>query len=66
MQNLAEWGWIVFAAVFGILLAVDLAVHRGKRQESHRRALMWTLVWVVAGLAFWGFVWAAGGANLTE
>ena len=63
MKNLPDWAWAVFAIVFGILFIIDLAAHRGKRTESRRRAFVWTLVWVTAGLAFWGFVWAISDAD---
>lgn len=62
-MQMPESAWLTFAIVFGILLTVDLTVHRAGRQETHRRALLWTMIWIAAGLAFWAYVWVIGGAR---
>jgi tellurite resistance protein TerC len=43
----------VFFAVVTVLLFVDLFVaHRGEKQASIRSAVIWSAIWIVAGLAF--------------
>ncbi len=49
--------WALFAAVIGVLLAVDLVVHRGGRGASRRVAAIWTTIWIAAGLGFGLYVW---------
>jgi TerC family integral membrane protein len=54
------WRWIVFGVVFTSLLVLDLVVHRGGRQASVRAAAIWSLIWILAGLGFSGFVFMQG------
>jgi tellurite resistance protein TerC len=43
------------------LLAIDLLVHRDERAQSQKNALVWSVVWIAAGLGFNVFVWIAFG-----
>ncbi|GEN07534.1 tellurite resistance protein TerC [Myxococcus fulvus] len=63
MHPIPTWLWGVFWAAVLTLLVVDLLGHRGHHGESRRAAWMWTGVWVAAGLAFGGLVWAVLGAD---
>lgn len=56
------WLWIAFGGSLAALLAIDLAGHRGGHQSSRRAAILWSVVWVLAGLAFGGFVWLVLGS----
>src|SRR5580704_15459083 len=51
--------WLVFAAFFVPILAIDLFIGGGRKSGvlSVRAAFGWTLVWVVCALAFCGFLW---------
>jgi tellurite resistance protein TerC len=44
--------WIVFAVAIGVLLAIDLLSHRGRKGQSAKAATIWTIVWIGAGLLF--------------
>ncbi len=46
-----------------VLLALDLIAHRGSRGESRKRTLIWSIVWVAAGLAFDGLIWMLFGGK---
>lgn len=50
------WGWLAFAGLVVILLAVDHFAHRGEHGRSRRTALTWSMIWIGAGLGFNGFV----------
>ncbi|MBZ4420382.1 TerC/Alx family metal homeostasis membrane protein [Myxococcus sp. RHSTA-1-4] len=63
MQNIPTWVWAVFWAVVLVLLVVDLLAHRGRHGESHKAAVIWSCVWVAAGLLFGGLVWRVFGAR---
>lgn len=52
--------WIVFASVLGALLAVDLWLHVRNR-DSRKAAIVWSIIWVGAGLAFAGYVAIVAG-----
>lgn len=62
MNAPATWGWILFAIGLSVLLAIDLFVHRGGREESWRSTLGWSVIWIAMGLGFGGFVWWMYGA----
>ncbi|SNB46239.1 TerC family protein [Geobacter sp. DSM 9736] len=44
--------WVVFAILFGVMLAVDLGVNRKSHEVSFREALTWSIVWIGLALAF--------------
>jgi len=50
------WLWATFAVVLGVLLAVDLIVHRGEHARSRTASIIWTVVWISVGLLFTVFV----------
>jgi tellurite resistance protein TerC len=49
--------WLTFGLLLLALLVLDLVAHRGGREQSRRAAVLWTVVWIGAGLAFNLFVW---------
>ncbi|HUS66028.1 MAG TPA: TerC/Alx family metal homeostasis membrane protein [Kofleriaceae bacterium] len=51
-QQVPLWAWIAFGAAVLGLLVIDLALHRGDRQQSRAAAIAWTVGWVGAGLLF--------------
>lgn len=61
LEEVPLWGWLAFAVLVIVLLAVDHVAHRGKRAGSQKIALIWSIVWVGAGLAFNLFVWIVFG-----
>jgi len=61
--EIPAWGWIIFGAVVVVLLAIDHVAHRGERAESRKVALLWSMIWVAAGLGFNMFVYFALGAR---
>jgi tellurite resistance protein TerC len=54
------WGWIGFGVLIVVLLGIDHFVHRGQRGASRKVALVWSVIWIGAGLGFnlvvWGFL----------
>jgi tellurite resistance protein TerC len=56
--------WILFAAVVGGLLFVDLFVfHRDAHAVRMREAGIWVTVWVALGLAFGGWIFLTRGST---
>src|SRR4051794_33096558 len=68
MSNLVvpAWAWALLAGIMLLLVSIDLFAHRGDRIDSRRRALVWSVVWVAAALAFGGFVAVYFGAETAE
>ncbi|WP_208816272.1 TerC family protein [Micromonospora echinofusca] len=46
------WAWFAVVALLAALLAVDILLHRDNHVIGVREALLWSAVWIVAGLAF--------------
>ena len=63
MANFGTGAWIAFGLTFGVLFAVDLFAHRHAHQLSRRAAIIWTVLWIVAGVGFSLFVLVAGNSN---
>ncbi|MBU0610655.1 MAG: TerC family protein [Armatimonadetes bacterium] len=54
--------WVIFGAIVGVMLVLDLGVfHRKGREESLRSAGVWTIVWVALALGFNAGVYAFKG-----
>lgn len=57
MIDVPLWNWLLFGGILLVFLALDLYAHRGDRHDSKQTAVVWSVVWIVAGLAFGGYVW---------
>ncbi|WP_426756633.1 TerC/Alx family metal homeostasis membrane protein [Myxococcus sp. Y35] len=66
MPNVPPWMWMVFWAAVLVLLAVDLLAHRGRHGESHRAAIVWSVIWIAAGLLFDVLIWRVLGARAAQ
>src|ERR1043166_7674251 len=60
------WAWALLAGVMLILIAGDLFAHRGDGVDSRGRALVWSVVWIAAAVAFGGLVAVWFGAGVAE
>jgi tellurite resistance protein TerC len=58
MSSLAVpvWTWFLLAVIVCVSVSIDLFAHRGDRVDSKRRALVWSIFWIVLALAFNVFV----------
>ncbi|WP_164017830.1 TerC/Alx family metal homeostasis membrane protein [Pyxidicoccus trucidator] len=65
-MHIPTWIWVVFWAVVLALIVVDLLAHRGRHGESHRAAVIWSCVWVAAGLLFNLLVWRVLGGHAAQ
>lgn len=56
------WAWAAVGGLLAVLLTIDVVAHRDNHVIELREALLWSAVWIGAGLAF-GLVlwWAFGG-----
>jgi tellurite resistance protein TerC len=57
------WAWISIVATLALSLGVDLVVHRHGRATTTRSAAVWTVIWIVVGVAFGGVVYVFRGAS---
>ncbi|MDX1444280.1 MAG: hypothetical protein R3270_11000, partial [Gammaproteobacteria bacterium] len=65
-EQLSTLGWSIFGIGVFVLLMIDLWAHRGGRESSRRWAIIWTVIWILAGLAFVGVVWWLFGPQLAQ
>lgn len=50
------WAWALLALVVTVSVSIDLFAHRGDHVDSKKRALAWSIGWIVVSLAFNAFV----------
>ncbi|MGN9813540.1 TerC/Alx family metal homeostasis membrane protein [Micromonospora sp. BQ11] len=55
------WAWAAVGAIIAVMLAVDMLSHRDNHVIELREAVVWSVVWITAGLAFGLIVWAWRG-----
>lgn len=66
MGDAMMWAWGGFGAAFLLLLLIDLFSHRGDREQSRKAAIVWTSIWIGAGLLFTFYVWAILGGQRAQ
>ncbi|WP_433121208.1 TerC/Alx family metal homeostasis membrane protein [Micromonospora sp. CA-246542] len=57
------WAWAAVGGLLAVLLAIDVVAHRDNHVIELREALLWSAVWIGAGLAFGLVVWWALGGD---
>jgi tellurite resistance protein TerC len=60
------WAWALLAAVVLVSISIDLFAHRGDHVDSHKRAMVWTGIWITVALAFNTYVYIALGSRAGE
>ncbi|HEX6871324.1 MAG TPA: TerC family protein [Micromonosporaceae bacterium] len=60
------WAWLALTGVIVAMLAVDLFVHRDNHVISFREAVVWSGVWIAAGLLFGLVLWLWQGGQAAE
>src|SRR3954447_5200737 len=46
------WAWALLGGLLILFVTIDLIAHSGDRVDSRRRAVMWSVIWIGAALAF--------------
>ncbi|RYB88541.1 TerC family protein [Nocardioides glacieisoli] len=60
------WLWFAVLGAVLIMLLVDLVAHRHAHVIGVREAAGWTVVWVLCGVGFGGYVWWEYGAEFGQ
>lgn len=58
-----SWGWPALGVSVLVLLILDMLGHKGGRGSSRNSAIIWSVVWIAAGLIFGGVIYATMGAQ---
>lgn len=57
------WAWLAVGAVIAVMLAVDVFSHRDHHVIELREALIWSAVWITAGVTFGLVIWLWRGSG---
>ncbi|MER7420089.1 TerC family protein [Micromonospora peucetia] len=57
------WAWAAVGGVIAVMLAVDMLSHRDNHVIELREALLWSGVWITAGLTFGLVIWLWRGGE---
>ena len=64
--DVPDWAWPLLGVLLLIFITIDLVAHRGDGVDSRRSAIIWSLIWIGAALAFNVFVWIRFGSIAGE
>lgn len=59
-----QWG--IFAGVVVVLLAIDLMMLGREKANTRRATIVWSAIWIGAGLAFSIYVWGEMGGDAAQ
>ncbi|TFC56390.1 TerC family protein [Cryobacterium sp. TMT2-15-1] len=65
-MNVPLYAWLAVFGVIAVMLAVDLFAHRKAHVIGVREAAIWSVVWVVIGIAFGVVIWITAGAEFGQ
>lgn len=58
------WAWLALSSIILAMLAVDLYLHRDNHVVKFKEALIWSGIWIAAGLGFGAILWGVYGADV--
>ncbi|EXG82689.1 TerC family protein [Cryptosporangium arvum] len=58
------WAWVAVMTAVAAMLAVDLFLHRDNHVVSFREAVIWSGIWIAAGIAFGAVLWSWQGGEV--
>jgi tellurite resistance protein TerC len=62
-MNVPLYAWLAVFGIIAVMLAVDLFAHRKAHVIAVREAAVWSIIWVVIGIAFGAVIWNTAGAE---
>lgn len=64
--DVPDWAWPMLGVLLLLFITIDLIAHRGDGADSRRSAIIWSVIWIAAALAFNLFVWLKFGSVAGE
>jgi tellurite resistance protein TerC len=58
------WVWVLLMLAIGVMLAIDLFLHRDNHVIGFREAVTWSGIWIAAGLLFGVVLWVWQGGDV--
>ncbi|TFC94663.1 MULTISPECIES: TerC family protein [Cryobacterium] len=65
-MNVPLYAWMAVFGVIAVMLAVDLFAHRKAHVIGVREAAIWSVIWVLIGIAFGVVIWITAGAEFGQ
>ena len=62
-MNVTTYSWVALLAFVGIMLIIDLFLHRDHQEITFKEAAFWSSIWVACGLAVGGVIWYFSGSD---
>jgi len=62
-MNVSTYAWVALLGFVGVMLIIDLFLHRGHQEISFKEAAFWSTIWVACGLAVGGVIWFFSGGD---
>ena len=62
-MNVSTYAWVALLAFVGIMLIIDLFLHRDHQEITFKEAAFWSSIWVACGLAVGGVIWYFSGSD---
>lgn len=60
---LSIYDWILFHMIAGLLLVIDLSAHKKDHVQTFKESLLWSVVWIAAGVIFIIYIHTRLGVN---
>ncbi|MFM6842048.1 MAG: TerC family protein [Candidatus Planktophila sp.] len=62
-MNVTTYAWVALLAFVGVMLVIDLFLHRDHQVITFKEAAFWSSIWVACGLAVGGVIWYFSGSD---
>jgi tellurite resistance protein TerC len=62
-MSVSTYAWVALLGFVGVMLIIDLFLHRGHQEISFKEAAFWSTIWVACGLAVGGVIWFFSGGD---
>lgn len=62
-MNVTPTAWIALIITIAVMLIIDLTAKRKKTEIEFKSALIWSIVWVLCGIALGGVIWYFSGSE---
>ena len=62
-MNVSTYAWLALFGFVAVMLVVDLFLHRGHQEIKFKEAALWSVIWVICGLAVGGVIWYFSGTE---
>ena len=59
----STYAWLALFGLVAVMLILDLFLHRGHQEIKFKEAALWSVIWVICGIAVGGVIWYFSGTE---